>query len=58
MYLYETGTNLLMGKVPESLALLIFGVSLIAFTVVVRKIASRKEQFRKSEIELSQTANS
>jgi hypothetical protein len=57
MYLFESSTNLLMGKMPESLALLIFGVSLIVFTVVIRKIVKRKEQISKSDIELSQTAN-
>jgi ABC-type Fe3+ transport system permease subunit len=57
MYLFESSTNLLMGKVPESLALLIFGVSLIVFAFVVRKLVSRREQISKSDIELSQTGN-
>jgi hypothetical protein len=41
--------NLLLGVVPESLALLMFGVSLIVFTVGVRRILDRKETVKSVE---------
>jgi hypothetical protein len=53
MYLFENSTNQLMGKMPEALALMIFGVSLIISTIVIRKLVVRKEQLRKNDIELN-----
>lgn len=35
--------NLLLGFIPESLGLLLFGIGLIAFAVSLRKILNRKE---------------
>jgi hypothetical protein len=36
--------NLILGFVPESLGLLIFGVALILFAVVLRRIFNRNEE--------------
>jgi hypothetical protein len=51
-----TNGNLLLGVVPESLALLMFGVSLIVFTVGVRRILDRKEDTKKLENNLEKLA--
>ncbi len=51
MFLAEIASgNLLLGVVPESLALLMFGVSLIVFTVGVRRVLDRKEGVRKVKV--------
>ncbi len=55
MYLLETGNNLLLGYMPESLALLIFGASLIAFTIGLRKVFKQREYIKNQNTELSQT---
>jgi hypothetical protein len=51
-----TNGNLLLGVVPESLALLMFGVSLIAFTVGVRRVIDGKEDAKKLENNLEKLA--
>ena len=52
MFLAEIANgNLLLGVVPESLALLMFGVSLIVFTVGVRRIMDRKDGVNKAKVE-------
>jgi hypothetical protein len=51
-----TNGNLLLGVVPESLALLLFGVSLIAFTVGVRKVTDAKTNAKKLENNLEKLA--
>jgi hypothetical protein len=51
-----TNGNLLFGVVPESLALLMFGVSLIAFTVGVRRITDGKNNAKKLENNLEKLA--
>jgi hypothetical protein len=51
-----TNGNLLLGVVPESLALLMFGVSLIVFTVGVRRILDRKEDVKTTENNLEKLA--
>lgn len=38
-----TNKNLLLGFMPESLGLLLFGVGLIAFAVSLRRVFNRKE---------------
>jgi hypothetical protein len=43
IFLDVTNQNLLLGYVPESLGLLLFGVGLIVLTVVLRWILSRVE---------------
>jgi hypothetical protein len=42
-FLELTNQNLLLGVMPESLGLLLFGIGLIALTVILRKILSRFE---------------
>ena len=42
-FLELTNQNLLLGFMPESLGLLLFGIGLIALTVILRKILSRFE---------------
>jgi membrane protein implicated in regulation of membrane protease activity len=36
--------NLLLGFMPESLGLLIFGIALIFFAVVLRRVLSRNDE--------------
>jgi len=36
--------NLLLGFIPESLGLLLFGIGLIVFAVSLRKILNRKDE--------------
>ena len=38
-----TNKNLLLGFMPESLGLLLFGAGLIAFAVSLRRVINRKE---------------
>lgn len=38
-----TNKNLLLGFMPESLGLLLFGVALIAFAVSLRRVFNRKD---------------
>jgi len=38
-----TNKNLLLGFMPESLGLLLFGIGLIAFAVSLRRIFNQKE---------------
>ena len=38
-----TNKNLLLGFMPESLGLLLFGVGLIAFAISLRRVFNRKE---------------
>ena len=38
-----TNKNLLLGFMPESLGLLLFGAGLIAFAVSLRRVFNRKE---------------
>jgi hypothetical protein len=38
-----TNKNLLLGFMPESLGLLLFGIGLIAFAVSLRRVFNRKE---------------
>jgi hypothetical protein len=51
-----TNGNLLLGLVPESLALLMFGVSLIVFTVSVRRVTDRKNDSKQLENSLEKLA--
>jgi uncharacterized membrane protein YidH (DUF202 family) len=48
----EANKNLLLGGVPESIGLLIFGVVLIAFAVTLRRLFSQSE----AELNFEQTA--
>ena len=43
LLLEVTNKNLLLGFMPESLGMLLFGVGLIAFAVSLRRIFNRKE---------------
>ncbi|HEY0427468.1 MAG TPA: hypothetical protein VGC76_06645 [Pyrinomonadaceae bacterium] len=43
VFLEVTNQNLLLGVIPESLGLLLFGVGLIALTASLRRILSRVE---------------
>jgi hypothetical protein len=49
-----TGNNLILGFMPESLGLLIFGVALILFAVGLRKIFNLNDE-RKSFKNFEQT---
>ena len=50
-FLFEVANqNLLLGFVPESLGLLIFGVGLILLTVALRAVLKRSEKSAKEEI--------
>jgi uncharacterized membrane protein YqjE len=51
MNLLENTDNLMLAVVPESLALLLFGISLIAFTVGIRWIFDRKINASKVNVE-------
>lgn len=42
-------TNLLLGFIPESIGLLIFGIGLIAFAVSLRWFFNRAERAKKRE---------
>jgi hypothetical protein len=42
-FLDVTNQNLLLGYVPESIGLLLFGIGLIVLTVILRRIFSRIE---------------
>jgi hypothetical protein len=56
MILAEITNGNLLGVVPESLALLMFGVSLIVFTVGIRRILDRKEETKQLENNLGKMA--
>jgi hypothetical protein len=56
MILAEITNGNLLGIVPESLALLMFGVSLIVFTVGVRRIFDRKDDTKQLESSLEKLA--
>ena len=47
--------NLLLGFMPESLGLLIFGVALIFFAVILRRVLSKNDERRAVE-KFEQTA--
>lgn len=57
LFLLENG-NLLLGYVPETLGLLLFGVALIAITVLLRWILSINEQENNSQENLEVLAES
>ena len=44
IFLEVTNQNLLLGFIPESLGLLLFGIGLIALTVILRGIFRRFEK--------------
>lgn len=44
-----TNNNLILGFIPESLGLLIFGVALILFAVILRRIFNRNEEHQRIE---------
>lgn len=48
-FLQVSNQNLLLGFVPESLGLLLFGIGLIVFTVIFRRIFSRIEAGREEK---------
>ena len=48
-------SNLLLGYLPESLGLLIFGVAMISFAVGLRRILSRNDE-RQAVEKFEQTA--
>ena len=54
--LQATNQNLILGFVPESLGLLIFGVVLIALTVALRWILKRGESH--SDVKVEKTVKS
>lgn len=43
IFLDVTNQNLLLGFVPESIGLLLFGIGLVVLTVILRRIFSRIE---------------
>ncbi|MGC2236825.1 MAG: hypothetical protein WA584_11730 [Pyrinomonadaceae bacterium] len=43
IFLDVTNQNLLLGYVPESIGLLLFGIGLVVLTVILRRIFSRIE---------------
>ena len=44
VFFEATNKNLLLGNLPESLGLLIFGVALIAFAIGLRWVFNRNEK--------------
>lgn len=44
IFLDATGNNLILGFMPEPLGLLIFGVALVLFAVVLRRIFNRSDE--------------
>jgi uncharacterized membrane protein YidH (DUF202 family) len=50
-----TSGNLLLGYIPESLGLLIFGVALVVFALCLRRIFDRNDEHRAVE-KFEQTA--
>lgn len=50
MLFQSTNKNLLLGFMPESLGLLLFGIGLIFFAVSLRWLFNRNEETRKEEI--------
>ncbi len=54
--LFDTASgNLLLGFIPESLGLLIFGVALVVFAVCLRRVFDRNDKQRAVE-KFEQTA--
>ena len=49
IFLQTTNQNSLLGFVPESLGLLLFGIGLIALTVLLRWVFSRVESGNERE---------
>jgi len=45
----SAGGNLLLGFIPESLGLLIFGVALVVFALCLRRILNRNDEHRAVE---------
>lgn len=43
IFLDVTNQNLLLGFVPESIGLLLFGIGLVVLTVILRRIFNRVE---------------
>ena len=56
LFLLEiSNQNLLLGYVPESLGLLLFGVGLVALTLILRKVFNRLERVEdKKRVEAEQ----
>lgn len=48
-FLQVTNQNLLLGFIPESLGLLLFGIGLIGLTVILRGIFRRVEKTSEEE---------
>ncbi len=44
-----TNSNLILGFIPESLGLLIFGVALILLAAILRRIFNRNEEHQRIE---------
>jgi hypothetical protein len=53
MKLIEIVDNLMLAVVPESLALLVFGISLIVFTVGLRWIFNRNIDSNKANVDVN-----
>ncbi len=60
MFLFLFNNNLLLGKVPETLGLLLFGVALVAITIGLRwflneneKTETAKEKYREIKGEIN-----
>jgi hypothetical protein len=53
--LQVTNQNLLLGVMPESLGLLIFGIGLVVLTIGLRWILKRSEENAKNIEEISKT---
>ena len=52
-----TNKNLLLGFMPESLALLLFGGGLFAFAFSLRRFYNRGEEANKEELTVNREAN-
>ena len=49
VFLHLANQNLLLGFIPESLGLLLFGIGLVALTMILRGIFRRVEQSGEKE---------
>jgi hypothetical protein len=49
VFLQVTNQNLLLGFIPESLGLLLFGIGLVVLTVILRGIFRRVERSSEKE---------